>query len=133
MTTPAAAGPAMAVTVRESDIRPFACWSRAGAYRLRDETTGGGAEERLCSAVDRGEHDEVPDLGPAGQQEDRHGGRGDAASDVGYEHDPLPRQPVGPDAGDEEQRDAGNRPGGEHVGEAPPQTSRSRAPRTRGR
>ena len=30
MTTPAAAGPAMAVTLRESDIRPFACWSRAG-------------------------------------------------------------------------------------------------------
>ena len=25
MTTPAAAGPAIAVTLRESDIRPFAC------------------------------------------------------------------------------------------------------------
>jgi hypothetical protein len=29
----------------------------------------------------------------------------------------MPWQPVGPDAGDKEQRDAGDRPGSEHVGE----------------
>jgi hypothetical protein len=49
------------------------------------------------------------------QQQNGHCGRGDAASDVGREHDSLPREPVGPDAGDEEQRDAGDRPCREHV------------------
>jgi len=45
-----------------------------GRHHLRDQAPGGGAEERLGRAVDRGEHRQVPDLGDAGDQD--RGGRG---------------------------------------------------------
>ena len=72
--TPATAGPTTLEVDRESWSRPFACWSRGTADRLRDEPRRGGVEERLRGAVDRHQHHQVPDLRPAGEQEQRRRG-----------------------------------------------------------
>ncbi len=56
----------------------------------------------------------MPDPHGAGEDEQREQGVEDEAGEVGRDHHPLTRQPVGPDAADEQEGDEWNGRGGEH-------------------
>jgi hypothetical protein len=87
---------------------------------LRDDPLRGWEEERGHGAVQRAEHDELPDLGVAGQEE-----RGDRslrrhAGHVRCDHDEVPREAVGDDAAEEDERRVRDRARGEHEPELRP-------------
>ena len=93
------------------------------ADRRRDEPGRRGLEERLRRSVDRHEHGEVPELG-ASPLRSRTASVACTSprTDVGDEHDHLPRQAVRPDAAGEHEDDERQRLRGEHDAE------RGRAP-----
>src|SRR6266545_859961 len=111
-TTPATAGPRTNAPLRERPRIAFACWRRGG-LTVAGTSPVAAVEERFRDPVDGDQDDQVPELGGAAQQKD--GGRqlDGASDDVGAEHDQLPRQPVGPDAADEDEGDERERMSGE--------------------
>ena len=112
--TPATAGATTFAVDRDSCSNPFARWRRSARDRLRHEPGRGRVEERLRGAVDRHQDQQVPDLRPTGDEKhpDRRLRAGTNA--VGRQHHDVPRQPVGPDAADEQEDDHRDHPRREH-------------------
>ena len=112
-TTPATAGPDdEGEAARETEER-VRLLEPLRADRRRDEPGCGRLEERLGGSVDRDEDDELPQLGAAREQQDRHRRLDDAADEVGDEHDHLPRQAVRPHASGQDEDDERQRLGRE--------------------
>ena len=61
--TPPTAAPRTTLEFSASRSSAFACWSSGGRDGLRDDPGRGGEEERGRDAVQRGEHDQLPELG----------------------------------------------------------------------
>ena len=76
-----------------------------------------GVEERARGAGDRREGGDRPDARLAGDQQRRHQAVRGEPDDVGGHHQRAPRQPVGPHAADEQERDERDRPRREHDAE----------------
>ena len=85
--------------------------------RLRDDSGSSRKEERGAEAVDRTERGQLPDLGLAGQQQDRDHALGEPADDVREHHHAMARQAVGPDAADEQEQHLRDRPRSENEAE----------------
>ncbi len=84
---------------------------------LGDEPAGGRPEERLEDPVEGDQRDEHPELGGAGEQQRRDDRLHNHPSEIGHEHEPLPGQPVGPDARDQDEQGERERLRGEHEAE----------------
>ena len=87
------------------------------AHRLRHDPLRGGEEERAGHAADDLERDQVPDLGDAGEHDQRDPGLRGAGEDVGRDHHVVPRQSVRPDAADEDEEDLREEAGGQDEAE----------------
>jgi len=88
---------------------------QAGAFdRLRRQPSGRGLVERRGGTVHRREHDEVPELCCAGDQERCEHRLAREAHQVGGDHQLPPRQPVGPDSTGQHEQDERRGARGEH-------------------
>src|SRR5438034_2505033 len=81
---------------------------------LRDDSSRSREEERGAEAVDRTERRQLPDLGLAGQQQDRDHTLRETADDVRCHHHAMTRQAVGPDPADEQEEHLRDRSRGEN-------------------
>lgn len=95
----------------------FACWSRPGGDRLRDDPGRGREEERLGRAAHDLEDDHLPDGGRAGKKKRSQRGLGREHRKVGADEDDIPAKPVRPDSADEKQQDLRNACGREDEAE----------------
>ena len=111
--TVASAGPAssaMLVDVRQR-LRLLDLLRR---HRARQQTGVGGAEERLGRAEQRLDHHEMPDLHHVGEDQGGQQPVQRGAHEVGGDHQAGARQPVGPDAADQQERHERERLRAEH-------------------
>ena len=74
-------------------------------HRLRQQSVGGGAEERLGGAEQRLDHDELPDPELAGDDQGGEQRVQGEAREVGHDHHAMARQAVGPHAADQHEAD----------------------------
>ena len=104
-----------------------------GPGDLRNESAGGRPEEGLEGPVDRHEHREHPQLGGTREQQHRDHRLYNHPSEIGHEHEPSARQPVGPDAGRQDQQRRAEAPAPRAPDPVRPRSRRARrAPRRRG-
>ena len=82
-----------------------ASWTSSAGNRARHEPVVGRDGEGHRDPEQRLDHDEVPDLDGVGEDQQREQRVERGARDVGAEHQPRARQPVRPDAADQEERD----------------------------
>ena len=80
-----------------------------GRQHLGRDRVEGGAEERAARAVERHEHDHVPQLEQPRDREERHDADRRAAREVGVEHEPAPVEPVAQHAAEQQERDRRDR------------------------
>ena len=83
-------------------------------HGLRHQPGVGRAEERLGRAEQRLDHDDLPDLDGAGEDQHRQQRVQREAHEVGDDHHPVARQPVGPHAADQQEADERQRVRREH-------------------
>ena len=83
---------------------------------------GRGEEKRGHGAVQRAEHDELPDLGAAGEQERRDRALRGHAGHVRADHDHVARQPVGDHAAEKDEDCVRDRARGEDEAEFGPRS-----------
>ena len=101
-------------------------------HRLRHQPGVGRPEERLGGAEQRLDHDDVPDLDGAGEDQHREQRVQREADQVGDDHHAVARQPVGPHAADQQERDERQRRRREHdARRRSPSRCRSRTARAR--
>jgi hypothetical protein len=108
------ADPARVLAEAEDRVRGLEQLLRDG---LRDDSGGRREEERGAEAIDRTERSELPDLGLAGQQQDRDHTLGKPADNVREHHHAMARQAVGPDPAHEQEEHLWDRPGRENEAE----------------
>ena len=117
ISTPAAAGPSTWPAFMARPISALACCSSDAGTSRGHQPARRGAEERLEAAVDGDERDQVPQLRRAGQQQRGDRRLHEAATHVRDQHQPPPRHPVGPHAGDQHERGHRDDLRGEHEAE----------------
>ena len=101
---------------------------------LRNDAGRGRHEERGCNPPYARDTDDVPDLRSAGQQEDRERALRRGADEVRGDHHDVARDPVGPDASDDEEEDLRQEARREHdpeVGRRPRQADDGERQRNR--
>ena len=76
-----------------------------GRHRLGHDPLLGREEERARDGPGEGDHRELPDLGPPGDEEHGRDGLRDARHEVRRDHHEVARQAVGDHAADEEEED----------------------------
>ncbi len=76
---------------------------------LRDHRGRRGAEEGLRRSEQRLDHDDLPDRDVAGDDQHGEGPVEGEADQVGDDHQPVPRHPVGPDPAEQHERDERDR------------------------
>ena len=92
----------------------LACWISLLGHGLRHQPVVGRAEERLGGAEQRLDHDELPDLDAAGEDQRRQQRVQREAHEVGHDHHAVARQAVGPHAAEQEEADQRQRVRREH-------------------
>ena len=112
--TVASAGPGELGDGLERAARRLRVLDQLLRHGLRHEPGVGRAEERLGGAEQRLDHDEVPDLDPAGEDQRREQRVEREADQVGRDHHPVTRQPIRPDPAEQQERDHRQRGGGQH-------------------
>ncbi len=114
MTAPASVGPTNPVSWVAPMIRAFPAWRSSRRDQRRHDAVLGGNGETRDQPEGECEPVEHPHLHDAGQDDGGHRGGQHAAGDVGDDHHPPWREPIGHRTADQHERSAGETLEGQH-------------------
>ena len=97
-----------------TSVSARASWISSSRRDLRHQARIRGLEERACGAEQQLDHDHLDDRRAARQDQDREHRVQRRAGEVGGDHDPVAREPVGPHAAEQQQRDQRHGLRGQH-------------------
>jgi hypothetical protein len=95
----------------------FACWISSGRTVCGTIPAEAGKKNAVETPFSPPEEEQLPQLRVAGEQKDGDRSLCRSAREAGSDHHLVPRQPVGPDAADQQEDELRNGTGGEHEAE----------------